>query len=166
MNDKITIKKDVEKREVTLERVLDGPLDSVWRCLTTPEYIDQWWGPQGWYTETKAMDVRPGGTWHYRMHGAGDEVWGLAEYEVVEKPRLIVYTESVSSAMGERQASRQQVAISLTSQDNGRTVISINTKFASLADLEDMLRKGMTQGYAGALDKLEALIKKEQHGTY
>jgi uncharacterized protein YndB with AHSA1/START domain len=165
MSGKTTIKKDAAKREVTIEGILEGRQELVWRCLTTPTYIDQWWGPEGWATETKTMDARPGGTWHYRMHGHGTEVWGLADYEAVKKPHRIMYMESTSNAAGERHNSKQQVTINLISKDNERTAISINTKFESLADLETMVRMGMEKGYAGALDKLESVIKKEQHGV-
>jgi uncharacterized protein YndB with AHSA1/START domain len=166
MNSNITIKKDIQKHEITLQRTLKGPQEIVWRCLTSPKYIDQWWGPEGWATETKTMNVKPGGIWHYRMHGDGREVWGLAKYEEVENPSRIVYTESASSAAGEKQTGRQQyVTIGLAPETNAHTTISIHTRFASQADLEAMVEMAMVEGYGGALDKLEAIIRKEQHGA-
>lgn len=160
MNSKIIIKKDVEKREVAIERMLDGTQELVWRCLTTPEYIDQWWGPDGWATETLRMDVRPGGIWHYRMYGDGLEVWGLVEYDAVEQPNRIAYREAASNAAGQKQNDKQQhVFISLNPQHDAQTNISILTRFASVADMEAMLHMGMAEGYGGALDKLEAVIK-------
>jgi uncharacterized protein YndB with AHSA1/START domain len=166
MSRKITIKKDVAKREVTVERILDGPQELVWRCLTTPEYMDQWWGPEGWVTDTKSMDARPGGTWHYRMHGDGIEVWGLADYEAVEKPHRLTYTESASNAAADKLAGKQQyVTITLDAPQSEQTNMTIYTRFRSVADLEAMMRMGMIEGYDGALDKLEIIIKKEQHGA-
>ncbi len=166
MSAKLAITKNVEEREVTLKRVLNGPRDLVWQCLTNAKYIDQWWGPEGWTTETKTLDARVGGIWHYRMHGSGREVWGLVTYEELCAPEFIAYTETASNIVGEKIEGKQQyVTITLAELDGAQADIAIRTRFKSIAALEAMVRMGMAEGYSGALDKLETLIKKEDRGT-
>lgn len=166
MSAKLAITKNVKRRELTLERVLDGPRDLVWQCLVTAEYLDQWWGPEGWTTKSTALDARVGGIWHYCMRGGDAEVWGLATYEEVHAPELITYVETGSNAAAEKLGNKQQhVAITLVKLDEAQTKVTICTRFKSVADLEDMAEMGMAEGYGGALDKLEAFIKKDKHGT-
>ena len=31
-------------REIRIERIFDAPRERVWRALTTPEMVAQWWG--------------------------------------------------------------------------------------------------------------------------
>lgn len=166
MGGNVVITKNVQRREVTLERMLDGPQKLVWECLTTAAYIDQWWGPAGWTTKTKSMDVRVGGIWHYCMGADGAEVWGVATYEAVNEPDALSYVECASNAVGEKIAGKQQhVAIRLAPTSDSQTTITICTRFASIADLEAMMRMGMAEGYDGALDKLQKIIRKENHDT-
>ena len=52
-----------------ISRVLDAPRDLVWKARTELEHLAQWWGPQGFTTTTHQRELKPGGVWHYGMHG-------------------------------------------------------------------------------------------------
>jgi uncharacterized protein YndB with AHSA1/START domain len=56
-------------RIIRISRVFDAPRALVWQALTDPAHMGVWWGPDGFTTTTHAIDVRPGGTWVYTMHG-------------------------------------------------------------------------------------------------
>ncbi|MEP2669765.1 MAG: SRPBCC domain-containing protein [Cyclobacteriaceae bacterium] len=60
---------DISKRSISMTRVFDAPVDLLWKVLTTPEYIKDWWGPEGFTNTIRKMDVREGGTWDFTMHG-------------------------------------------------------------------------------------------------
>lgn len=49
--------------ELVMERVFDAPRELVWRVLTDPDRVTNWWGPRGYTTTVEEMDVRPGGKW-------------------------------------------------------------------------------------------------------
>jgi uncharacterized protein YndB with AHSA1/START domain len=161
-SNRVTIKKDLTKRELTLERVVGGPRSLVWECWTKPEHIAQWWGPAAWTTTVAAMDVRPGGTWHYCMRAerGGGEVWGIAIYQEVREPELISYVEMASNAAGEKlEATQHFVTVGFFKIGQSATEIIIRTQFSSLADLETMEQMGIAEGYGGTLGKLEALLE-------
>ncbi|HKX72835.1 MAG TPA: SRPBCC domain-containing protein [Candidatus Saccharimonadales bacterium] len=161
MGAKVTITKDVQKHEITLERIVGGSRARVWQCLTVPEYIDKWWGPKEWITETKTLDARVGGVWHFCMRGHGTAVWGLATYEELRAPALMVYTATASNAAAAKIPKQQQrVTISLTEVDGSTTKITICTRFNSAADLESTVQMGMIGGYDEALHKLDMCIKQ------
>jgi uncharacterized protein YndB with AHSA1/START domain len=51
---------DRSKRyELRLERVLDASRANVWRCWREPKLLEQWFAPEGWTTEVKALEQRP-----------------------------------------------------------------------------------------------------------
>ncbi|MEZ4945884.1 MAG: SRPBCC domain-containing protein [Cyclobacteriaceae bacterium] len=60
---------DISKRSISMTRVFDAPIDLLWKVLTTPEYIKDWWGPEGFTNTIRNMEVREGGTWDFTMHG-------------------------------------------------------------------------------------------------
>lgn len=60
---------DAAEREIVITRVFDAPRELVWKVWTQPEHVAQWWGPRGFTTTVKALDLRPGGRSEYVMHG-------------------------------------------------------------------------------------------------
>ncbi len=45
---------DKENNTVEVQREFEGGLPLVWSAWTTPELLDQWWGPEPWRAETKS----------------------------------------------------------------------------------------------------------------
>jgi uncharacterized protein YndB with AHSA1/START domain len=78
-------------REIVISRVYDAPPELVWRAWTDPEQVVRWWGPIGFTTTTRSMDVRPGGTWRFVMHGPDGRDYGnrIVFDEVVAPERLV-----------------------------------------------------------------------------
>jgi uncharacterized protein YndB with AHSA1/START domain len=76
---------------ISLTRVYDAPLQSVWEAWTHPEEKAQWWGPRGFTLTTHSHDLRTGGHWHYTMHGPdGTDYENTTQYlEVVPKQRMV-----------------------------------------------------------------------------
>lgn len=60
---------DIKSRTMSVTRVFDAPVEMVWQALTQPELIKEWWGPEGFTTTIRKMDVRVGGKWLFIMHG-------------------------------------------------------------------------------------------------
>ncbi len=52
---------------VTIERVLNAPLDVVWPLCTTAEGVASWYGPKGFSVEVHALDAKVGGAFSYTM---------------------------------------------------------------------------------------------------
>jgi uncharacterized protein YndB with AHSA1/START domain len=84
---------DCADNEVIITRLLDAPRELVWEAWTNPEHAAKWWGPNGFTTTTEVMDVRPGGTWKYVMHGPdGTDYPNECKYLEVVKPERIIHS--------------------------------------------------------------------------
>ena len=78
--------------EIQINRVYDAPVETVWDAWTDPEQVAQWWGPRGFTLTTHSKDLRPGGIWHYTMHGPdGTDYPNKTLYLEVEEQRKLVY---------------------------------------------------------------------------
>ena len=56
-------------REIVVSRVIDAPRELVFEAFTAVRHLSQWWGPEGFYTTTRAFEFRVGGEWVFVMHG-------------------------------------------------------------------------------------------------
>lgn len=79
-------------REIVATRTFDAPRELVFDAWTRPEFVAQWWGPNGFTITTYEMDVRTGGVWHFTMHGPdGRDYLNKFVYIEVVRPERIVY---------------------------------------------------------------------------
>jgi len=88
-----TFKVDKEKLEVTIERVFAAPRERIWKVLTDPAAIPQWWGPGFLTTIVDKMEVRVGGGWRFLQRDPeGGEYAFNGEYREVKEAERIVQT--------------------------------------------------------------------------
>jgi uncharacterized protein YndB with AHSA1/START domain len=98
---------DTEKRVVHVVAEIAAPPEEVFRALTNPAELAEWWGAEGMYqTEKWEIDLRPGGKWksYVRTPEGGkmaspstteqQSVGG--EYITVDPPRVLEFTWSPS----------------------------------------------------------------------
>jgi uncharacterized protein YndB with AHSA1/START domain len=79
-------------REIVLTRDFDAPRELVFAAWTDPAQVDLWWGPHGFRTVTREMEVRVGGRWRFDMHGPDGTVYGnRMVYEEIVAPERLVY---------------------------------------------------------------------------
>src|SRR5690348_7547220 len=87
-----------ENRELTLTRVLDAPIATVWKYWTDASLIKQWWGPNGVTNPTCVWEAKPNGTIHIVML-AGKELGPMAgqewpmsgKFEELQEPTKLVF---------------------------------------------------------------------------
>ena len=84
-------------RELTITRLLNAPIQLVWKVWTDPAHIVKWWGPAGFTNTISKMDMKPGGEWDLIMHGPdGTDFKNKSIFREVVPHKKIVY-EHVSS---------------------------------------------------------------------
>jgi uncharacterized protein YndB with AHSA1/START domain len=83
---------DNSGRELIITRMLNAPVELVWKVFTQAEHIKNWWGPNGFTNTIDIMDVRPGGAWEFIMHGPdGTNYKNKSVYKEVIKHEKIVF---------------------------------------------------------------------------
>jgi uncharacterized protein YndB with AHSA1/START domain len=55
------------EREIHIERIFDAPRDRVWRAMTDPKLLAQWWG-RGNKLVIERMELERGGHWRFVEH--------------------------------------------------------------------------------------------------
>lgn len=154
-------------KSFTIERTLTAPRQQVWEAWTTPERFEQWWGPKGWRTSVKSMDVKPGGFLLYGMkcedpnqgEWYGQTSWGKIVYRKIDEPESIIYEDYFSDENGNINASMPSTIIIVSFEEVvGGTKITSIAKYASKASLDQVLEMGMEEGIRQTWDRLEGLL--------
>lgn len=57
------------RREISITRIFNAPVELVWKAWTEPEHIENWWGPNDFTSTIHKMDFQVGGEWNLTMHG-------------------------------------------------------------------------------------------------
>jgi len=144
--------------ELVFERVFDAPRDLVWKVMTDPERVTEWWGPHGHTTTVVEMDLRVGGKWRWINHTAdGEDAPFKGEYLEVEPPERLVQTEIFDvPGFDDRAAINTLTLEALGSQ----TKLVARSRFPSVEDLEGALATGMVGGALQTYDRLADQIAK------
>ena len=84
---------DIEKRTLTIERILNAPRALVWEAWTDPNHIANWWGPKHMKTDIKKHDFTEGGDWEYSMvMPDGKEFRSFGTFTRIVAPELIEFS--------------------------------------------------------------------------
>jgi uncharacterized protein YndB with AHSA1/START domain len=82
-------------------REMDAPVGRVWDAWHDPKKIAKWWGPAGFHSTVKELDIREGGRFDVIMHGPdGTEYPNLYVFDRVEEHKQLVYTNAGSKQFG------------------------------------------------------------------
>ena len=139
-------------REIVITRVLDAPRELVFRAWTEPDHVVKWWGPQGFTTTTKEMDVRPGGVWRFVMHGPdGRDYKNKIVFSEVTKPERLVYAHADD---GETEPVSFQVTVTMDDQ-GGKTKLTMRMVFPSVEERDRVVKEyGALEGAKQHVDRL------------
>lgn len=58
-----------QSHEIYSSRILNAPVEKVYRAFSNPDHLKNWWGPEGFTNTIHEFDLRPDGKWILTMHG-------------------------------------------------------------------------------------------------
>ena len=142
-------------RQIRIERIFHAPRERVWKALTDPALVRQWWG-RGNELVVERMELRRGGHWRFVEHSP-EGVHGFeGRYREVTPPERIVQTFEWDGMPG-------HVAVeSMTLEDlgDGRTRIVTVSLFHTTEERDGMLHSGMEQGLNQSYDALDRVLER------
>jgi len=126
---------------VNVTRVINAPIEKVFRAWVEPEQMKKWYSPEGMTTPEASSDNRKGGKYHVQMQ-IGDQKMDMdGEYLEFDEPNKLVFTWGHGST---------KVAVDFKKIDDNKTKVTlVHTGFAS-----DQDRKQHDEGWVGTFNKL------------
>ncbi|MFG6115731.1 SRPBCC family protein [Halobacillus sp. MO56] len=80
----------ISDREIVNSRIFHASREHIFKAFSNPDKLKKWWGPKGFSNTFFEFDMKPGGHWHYVMHGPeGIDYENKSVFlEVVESEKL------------------------------------------------------------------------------
>jgi uncharacterized protein YndB with AHSA1/START domain len=154
-----TVTAEPGKLDFAITREFDAPRDLVFKAITNPALIPQWWGPRYLSTEVDKMDVRSGGKWRFINRDAQGNAYGFhGVYHEVLAPERIIDTFEFEGLPESGHVALETMR--LEELPGGRTRLTVQSVFQSVADRDGTLQSGMESGVKETYDRLEELLKK------
>lgn len=159
-------------RRFVINRSFAAPRDTVFAMWTDPAHVARWLAPTGFTMRYLRAELREGGTSFYSMsNGAGVVLHGRAHYLEIRRPGRLVYTqqfcdesEAVSRhPMAPLWPETMLTTVTFAEEGPAQTRVTVEWEPFGDATAEEVAafvkeRPGMTVGWTGSFDKLEALL--------
>jgi len=95
---------NVIKEDLVVTRIIDAPLEMVWKAWTEPEHVMRWWGPKYWTSPSCKIDLREGGKYIFCMRApkeqGGQEHYSAGVYKKIVPMERLEFTQSLSDKDG------------------------------------------------------------------
>jgi uncharacterized protein YndB with AHSA1/START domain len=157
-NNKTTITAEPGKQEMLITREFDAPRELVFKAFTDPELYVQWLGPRRVTMTLDTFEPRNGGRWRY-MHKdqSGNEFGFHGVYHEVLAPRRIIDTFEFEGLPEAGHVCLE--TLSFEALPGGRTKLTSQSVFQSVADRDDALKSGMEEGINDSYERLTELLE-------
>jgi uncharacterized protein YndB with AHSA1/START domain len=145
---------NTERREIIMTRIFDAPRHLVFKTVTDPKLIPQWWGPRYLTTTVDRMEVKPGGTWRIVQRDEdGNEYAFHGEYREVTPPERLVNT-----FIFEGYPDVEVIETYEFEDIDGKTRIVSTSVFPTQEALDGMVQSGMESGARETWERLTELL--------
>lgn len=141
------------ERELVIRRLFQAPRNLVFHVWTQPEHVAKWWGPTGFTNTVQEMEVKPGGTWRFVMHGPDGKDYPnkIVYQEVVEPEKLVFFHGS------DVENDPEQFIVTVTFEQEGtQTAVTMRMLFPTKEQLDKVVQEyGAIEGNKQTMDRLE-----------
>jgi uncharacterized protein YndB with AHSA1/START domain len=149
---KVSLPSDLE---ILVTREFDAPRDIVYKTMTDPKLIPQWWGPRSDKITVDKMEVRPGGKWRFVATQADGTTYAFrGEYREIVPGEKIVQTFEFEPMAGHISVETW----TLTDLPGGRTLFTTRSVFSSKEDRDGMVQSGMESGLRETYERLDEVL--------
>lgn len=161
------------KERFVINRSFDVSIDVMHAMWTQAEHLSTWLAPTGFTMSFLRADIREGGSSFYKMtNGTSITMYGRASYLEMSKPHRLVYTQQFCDE--HEHISRHPMAptwpetmlttVQFTEEAANRTRVTVTWEVHGAVTAEELQafmqeRGGMTMGWTGSFDKLEAQLE-------
>jgi uncharacterized protein YndB with AHSA1/START domain len=147
---------EASKQEIIMTRTFRAPRELLFKAMTDPALVAQWWGQRNNTTIVDRMDASDGGSWRYiQRDSQGNENAFHGVYHAVS-PEKVIDTFEWEGLPGHVILE----TMTLEEKESGQTTLTVSSVFQTLADRDGMLMSGMESGANESYDRLDELLEK------
>jgi uncharacterized protein YndB with AHSA1/START domain len=167
-------KEALGKEQFVINRSFSMPIETMFEMWKNPAHFAKWIAPGGMETKFIRADIKAGGSTFFCMSPNGThKMYGRADYLEVEKPNRIVYAQQfcdenekvIRHPMSPNWPETMLTTVVFSAEGSDQTRVTVTWEprgKVTSAELETFIQSkvGMTQGWGGSFDQLEAHLEK------
>jgi uncharacterized protein YndB with AHSA1/START domain len=92
------------KEDLVVTRIIDAPLELVWKAWTDPQHVVRWWGPKHYTSPSAKIDLREGGRYVFCMRApadqGGQDSYTSGVYKKIVPMQFLEFTQALSDKDG------------------------------------------------------------------
>ena len=159
-------------QDFVFTRTFNAPRVKVWQAWTEREQLIKWFGPKGSTISHAALDLRPGGTFHYALRSPdGKEMWGKWTFREIVAPKKLVLVSSFSDAQGGLTPAPmidnwplETLSTTTFEEQEGKTIITLRWVPLNASEVQRQtfarMHDSMRQGWGGTFEQLAGYLAK------
>ncbi len=142
------------KQEIIVRRTYNAPRELVYKVVTDPKLIPEWWGPRNLTTTVEKMEARRGGQWRFVQRDPQGNIFAFhGVYHETKSPESLIYTMEWEGMPGHVLLNYERFE-----EHNGITTCISKSIFETVEDRDGMLQQGMESGTKELTDRLNELL--------
>lgn len=95
-----------KKQDLVVTRIIDAPIEMVWKAWTDPKHVMRWWGPKDYTSPTCKIDLREGGKYIFNMRApkeqGGQDSYTAGVYKKIVPMERLEFTQSLADKDGNK----------------------------------------------------------------
>jgi uncharacterized protein YndB with AHSA1/START domain len=158
------LRKSPETLTMTIDAEFEASAERVWQLWADPRQLERWWGPPTYPATFTRHDLAPGSRVEYHMTGpTGDQPRGYWDIIETDPPRSLVFHDGFANDDGtpNELLARTEARVTITEIGDGRTRMSIESRFPSAEAMAQVLEMGMEEGLTQAVAQIDAILAED-----
>lgn len=145
------------KQEVFVTREFDAPRELVFKAHTDPKLYAQWLGPRGYEMILETFEPHSGGRYRYIHKDQNGNEFGFHGVFHQISEELMIQTFEFEGLPEPGHVTLDTMR--LEELPGGRTRVTIQSLFQSVADRDGMVQSGMEHGMREGYERLDELLE-------
>ncbi len=152
----IALDRDPVALTLTIVAEFDAPAERVWQVWADPRQLERWWGPPTYPATVVDHDLTAGGRVTYYMTGPdGEKLHGWWHIISVDPPHSLEFEDGCGPPNEELPTYSVGVRLIETPE---KTTMTLTCRFASIADMEQLLATGKEEGMRLAVGQIDGIL--------
>lgn len=115
--------------EIFSSRILNFPVEKVYKAFADPSHLKNWWGPNGFTNTIHEFDLKPGGNWRLTMHGPEKGNYENSSVFKTIKPNELISWKRISQPLFDMEIRFEKIT-------DSKTNISFRMIFETIKECE------------------------------
>jgi uncharacterized protein YndB with AHSA1/START domain len=158
------VRKDAAALTMTIAAEFAASPERVWQLWADPRQLERWWGPPTYPATFTKHDLAPGSRVEYHMTGPeGDQPRGFWDVLEADAPNRLVFRDGFANDDGTPNDTMppSEARVTIQAIGDGRTRMSIESRFPSAEAMEQVIAMGMEEGLTQAVGQIDAILAED-----